>query len=115
MKSTKLHLAALVCSLLPAFAIAQAPAAPAAPAAPSSPGAPATPAAPTEAEKTSKTLNEAYIAAFNKADAKALAALYAEDARYNSDSGENIVGRAQVQEGLVTYFRKNKGAKLEVN
>jgi len=69
---------------------------------------------PTDAEKASKAQTDTYIAAFNKGDAKALAAMYAEDAQYTSDEGETIIGRAAVLEGLTKFFRKNKGAKLEV-
>jgi uncharacterized protein (TIGR02246 family) len=69
---------------------------------------------PTEAEKTAKTQADAYAAAFNKGDAKQLAAMYAEDAQYTSDAGNTIIGRADVQKGLSQYFAKNKSAKLDL-
>jgi uncharacterized protein (TIGR02246 family) len=69
---------------------------------------------PTEADKASKAQTEAYVAAFNKGDVKALAAMYAEDAQYTSDSGDTITGRPAVAEGLTKFFAKNKGAQLEV-
>jgi uncharacterized protein (TIGR02246 family) len=69
---------------------------------------------PTEAEKTAKTLDDAYVAAFGKGDVKVLATLYAEDAQYTNDSGTTIAGRAAIAEGLTKFFAKNKGAKLEV-
>ncbi len=68
---------------------------------------------PTDAEKTSQTLTDAYVAAFNKGDAKALAALYAEDAQFTSDEGATVIGRAAVLDGLTKFFAKNKGAKLD--
>lgn len=69
---------------------------------------------PTEAEKAAKAQSDAYVAAFNKGDAKGLAALYAEDAQYTSDAGESIIGRAAVLDGLTKFFAKHKGAQLGV-
>ena len=68
----------------------------------------------TEAEKISKGLTEAYTDAFNKGDAKALAAMYAEDAQYTSDAGNVVVGQADMLENLAKYFARNMGARLEV-
>jgi uncharacterized protein (TIGR02246 family) len=67
-----------------------------------------------EADKVSQTLNETYVAAFNKADLKALGAMYAEDLQYTTDDGTPIVGRAEAVESLKRFFATNKGAKLEV-
>jgi len=69
---------------------------------------------PTEAEKVSKVQTDAYVAAFNKADARALAAMYAEDAQYTSDEGATVIGRAAVLGGLTKFFAKNKRAQLAV-
>ncbi len=69
---------------------------------------------PTDADKTSQSQVDSYVAAFNKGDARALAALYAEDTQYTSDEGVAVVGRAAVLENLTKFFAKNKGAKLEV-
>lgn len=69
---------------------------------------------PTDAEKASKTQTDAYVAAFNKGDAKALVAMYAEDAQYTSDDGETLIGRNAIAEELTKFFAANKGAKLEV-
>ena len=68
---------------------------------------------PTEAEKASKAQTDAYVAAFNKGDAKALAALYAEDTQYTNEDGGTVIGRAAVLENLTKFFAKNKGAKLD--
>lgn len=67
-----------------------------------------------EADKLSQTLTDAYVAAFNKGDAKALAAMYAEDVQSTSDDGETVVGRATVLAGLTEFFAKNKGATVGV-
>ena len=71
-------------------------------------------AQPSEAEKAAKAQADAYVAAFNKGDTKALAALYTEDAQYTTDDGTHISGRAAVLDGLNKYLDKNKGAKLEL-
>jgi uncharacterized protein (TIGR02246 family) len=69
---------------------------------------------PDEAGKISKSLVEAYVSAFNKGEAKALAALYAEDTQHTSNDGAAMVGRAAVLENMTKYFAKNKGATLTI-
>lgn len=64
--------------------------------------------------KTAAANTESYTQAFNKGDAKALAALYAEDAEYSSDAGTQLSGRAAIQKGLGDFFIKNPGATLAV-
>ncbi len=76
--------------------------------------APAQDHPPTDAEATATAATNAYVAAFNKGDASALAAMYAADAQYVSDDGATIVGRAGVLEGLTKFFAGNEGAKLDV-
>ena len=76
--------------------------------------APAQENQPTDADKASQSQVDSYVAAFNKGDARALAALYAEDTQYTSDEGVAVVGRGAVLENLTKFFAKNKGAKLEV-
>jgi uncharacterized protein (TIGR02246 family) len=57
---------------------------------------------------------EAYVAAFNQGDAKALAALWAPDAVYtNPRSGEQVVGREAIEKQFAAVFEGAKGAKLE--
>jgi uncharacterized protein (TIGR02246 family) len=69
---------------------------------------------PSDAEKTAKAQSDAYVAAFNKGEAKALAAMYAEDVQYTNEDGGTVSGRTAVQEGLAKFFKKNKGATLAV-
>jgi uncharacterized protein (TIGR02246 family) len=69
-------------------------------------------AQPSDAEKTSKAQIDAYVAAFNKGDTKALASMYTEDVQYSTDEGTEVSGRAAVVEGLNKYLTRNKGAKL---
>jgi uncharacterized protein (TIGR02246 family) len=68
----------------------------------------------TEAETTSQAQAEAYVAAFNKGDATALAAMYAEDAQHRSDNCAVVIGRAAILENLTQYFAENNETKLEV-
>ncbi len=69
---------------------------------------------PEEADKISKSQVEAYVAAFNKGDAKALAALYAEDTQHTSNEGAAMVGRPAVLENMTKFFAKNPGATLTI-
>jgi uncharacterized protein (TIGR02246 family) len=76
--------------------------------------APAQDHQPADAEAAATAAANAYVAAFNKGGAKALAAMYAEDAQYVSDDGSTIAGRAAVLESLTKFFARNEGAKLDV-
>ena len=57
---------------------------------------------------------ESYVAAFNQGDAKALAALWSPDAVYtNRASGQQVVGRADIEKQFAALFAETKGAKLQ--
>jgi uncharacterized protein (TIGR02246 family) len=57
----------------------------------------------------------AYIEAFNRQDAEAVAALWSPDAVYtNPRTGEEVVGRAGIKQQLVGIFAESKDIKLEV-
>jgi uncharacterized protein (TIGR02246 family) len=92
-------LIALPLAIASSFAFAQTPA--------SNPAA-------TEAGKIAKAREDAYIAAFNRADLKALGDLYAEDVQFTTDAGTVVTGRAAVIEGLAKYFAKTKGSRVEI-
>ena len=57
---------------------------------------------------------EAYVAAFNRGDAAALAALWTEDGAIVTPEGETVKGRKAIQEGFQRFFKENPGAKVEV-
>jgi uncharacterized protein (TIGR02246 family) len=57
---------------------------------------------------------QAFLEAFNKADAAAVASFYDEAATYTSDSGKYMDGRAAIEAGMKEYFKLNPGARLEV-
>lgn len=57
---------------------------------------------------------EAYVAAFNKADAKSLAALWAPEAVYtNPLTDEEVVGREAIEGQFASIFAEAKGVQLE--
>ncbi|NLE38815.1 MAG: SgcJ/EcaC family oxidoreductase [Pirellulaceae bacterium] len=56
----------------------------------------------------------AYVAAYNRGDAKALAALWSPEAVYTSPlTGEQVVGREAIEQQFAAIFAEAKGAKLE--
>lgn len=58
---------------------------------------------------------ESYVAAFNDADAKTLAAMWSPAAVYtNPLSGEQVVGREEIEGQFAAIFAETKGIKLEV-
>ena len=57
---------------------------------------------------------ESYVAAFNQGDAGALAALWSPEAVYtNPLSGQQVVGRAEIEKQFAAIFAEAKGTKLE--
>jgi len=57
----------------------------------------------------------AYEAAYAKADAKALADFFAEDAEYTAEDGRTFSGRAQIEETLRAGLLARKGGKIAIN
>lgn len=59
---------------------------------------------------------EAYVDAYNRQDAKALASLWAEDAEYvDPETGEVTKGRNAIEETFRENFKERGNAKLDVN
>jgi uncharacterized protein (TIGR02246 family) len=58
---------------------------------------------------------EAFIAAFNMGDAKAVAAFWTEDGEYINLAGTQLKGRAAIEESFKKIFAEEKGAKLQIN
>jgi len=58
----------------------------------------------------------AYVAAFNRGDAKALAAMWSPDAVYiNRDTGERLTGREAIEKSLAEQLEKQKGLELSAD
>lgn len=67
-------------------------------------------------EKAAVIANDrAYEAAYAKADVKALADFFADDAEYTADDGRTFSGRTAIEESIRNAFLTNKGAKLAIN
>src|SRR4051794_190133 len=56
-----------------------------------------------------------FIAAFNKGDAKAVAAFWTEGATYVDQVGQEYKGRAAIQKLYEKVFAENKGSKLAIH
>jgi uncharacterized protein (TIGR02246 family) len=70
----------------------------------------------TEDEATIRTNAEAYAAAYNKHDAKAVAAMWSPDAVYlDPSTGEAAAGRDEIEKVFADAFADLKDAKLEVD
>src|SRR6185295_5260064 len=60
--------------------------------------------------------DDAYVEAYNKQDAKALAALWSPEAVYvDPETGDEAVGREEIEKEFAETFKGSKDAKLEVN
>jgi uncharacterized protein (TIGR02246 family) len=66
-------------------------------------------------EKTAvMAIDRAFEAAYAKADPKAVAEFFTEDAHYTSDNGRTFDGRAAIEQSVRAAFAKNNGAKLTI-
>lgn len=66
-------------------------------------------------KEPAKERRAGFIAAFNKGDAKAVAAFWAEDATYTDQVGHEYNGRAAIQKLYEKVFDARKGAKLAIH
>jgi uncharacterized protein (TIGR02246 family) len=58
--------------------------------------------------------SRSFADAFNKGDAKAVAAMWTENGELREEGGETLVGRAAIEESYAKFFKANAGAKIEV-
>src|SRR5262245_62488429 len=58
---------------------------------------------------------EAFVEAFHKGDAKAVAALWAEDCDFTDQAGRHLKGREAIEKGFTEFFADNKGTKLRID
>lgn len=79
------------------------------------PGTPAGSAAPEAADRDAvvKTARD-FAEAFNRRDAKAVAALYTENAESRAAGGPALAGRAAIEKSYADFFKENAGARIEV-
>ena len=71
------------------------------------------PAAATEESAIRATI-DSYVAAYNRGDAKAVAAHWSESGEWISPSGQRFQGRPAIEKEMQTLFSENKGVRIEV-
>ncbi len=57
---------------------------------------------------------ESYVDAYNRGDAKAVAAHWSESGEWTNPTGERISGVAAIEKSLGEFFAQNKGLRIEV-
>jgi uncharacterized protein (TIGR02246 family) len=58
---------------------------------------------------------EAFIEAFDKGDAKAVAAFWTPDGDYTDQTGKHLKGREAIEKTFAAFFAENKGLKLRID
>jgi uncharacterized protein (TIGR02246 family) len=58
---------------------------------------------------------EAFVAAFNKGDSKALAAFWTPDGDFTDQLGHKLVGREAIEKAYAELFAENKGVQLRID
>lgn len=58
---------------------------------------------------------EAFVEAFHRGDAKALAAFWAPDGDYTDQTGRTLNGREAIEKSFKKFFGENKGLKLRID
>ncbi len=58
--------------------------------------------------------SEQFAAAFNKHDAKAVAALWTVNGEYLDESGRALAGRDEIEKGYAEFFADNQDAKIQI-
>ncbi|QDV15084.1 SnoaL-like domain protein [Rosistilla oblonga] len=71
-------------------------------------------APPTPSEAAIRAESEAFVAAFNKADAKAIAAFWTEEGEYIDASGRQMVGREAIEQDYSEFFAANPNVKIQI-
>jgi uncharacterized protein (TIGR02246 family) len=68
-----------------------------------------------EAEQAIQKQAEAFLDAFHKGDAKAVAACWAPDGDYTTQAGRLLQGRDAIEKAFQGFFAEHKGLKLRIN
>lgn len=79
---------------------------------------PAPAAAPDEnavEEAALKKNAQAFVAAFDKGDAKAVAAFWTADGDYVDETGRHMKGREEIEKAFTEFFSENKGLKVQIH
>jgi uncharacterized protein (TIGR02246 family) len=70
---------------------------------------------PKEEEAALMKRAEAFVDAFHKGDAKAVAAFWTPDGDYTDQTGLLLKGRAAIEKAFTEFFAEHKGLKLRIN
>jgi uncharacterized protein (TIGR02246 family) len=65
-------------------------------------------------EKAIRATADAFVAAFDAGDAKAIGALFTPDAQYTDEDGQEFRGRAEIEQEYAGVFKSNRGATMTV-
>ena len=66
-------------------------------------------------EKAIRQMDDAFLKAYGRGDAKAIAAYFTADAEYVDELGNVFQGRAAIEDSMTEFFAENPGCKLEMN
>jgi uncharacterized protein (TIGR02246 family) len=66
------------------------------------------------AESAIRAAIESYVAAYNRGDAKAVAAHWSDGGEWLSPSGQRFQGRQAIEKEMQELFARNKGTRIEV-
>jgi uncharacterized protein (TIGR02246 family) len=69
---------------------------------------------PAGADAAIRQSSQAFAAAFNKGDAKAVAALWTADGDYTDETGRTFKGREAIEKEYAGFFAANKGVQIKV-
>jgi uncharacterized protein (TIGR02246 family) len=72
------------------------------------------PAIGTDDGEALKQMGRDYLEAFNRGDAKAVAAFYAPEADFIPETGEPVRGRPNIEKGLTQMFAPAKSVRMQV-
>jgi uncharacterized protein (TIGR02246 family) len=67
-----------------------------------------------EAEAAIQKQAEAFVEAFHKGDARAMAALWAADGDFTDQSGQHLKGREAIEKHFAALFAEHKGLKVRI-
>jgi uncharacterized protein (TIGR02246 family) len=70
--------------------------------------------APAPDESAIRAAIKSYVAAYNRGDAKAVAAYWSESGEWINPSGQRFQGRLAIEKEMQTMFSENKGVRIEV-
>src|SRR5438445_13871226 len=64
--------------------------------------------------KTIRGTAQAFVAAFNRGEAQAVAALWTEDGDCIDDTGRRFQGRGEIEQVYSAFFREHPGSKIKI-